>query len=150
MKKQIEKIARNLSILLFIAMLLGCNFNEKKTDPTIYRAINGKDTAVISLSTAENRFWGQYEIRYSKMGKDSGDVRGEIIGDTLRGVYKYISYGGSWKKAPIALLKKNDKLILGKGVASSLMDMPIYMSDVPIDYNNSIFIFEEVKKSDKK
>lgn len=146
MKKQIEKIARNLSILLIIVMLFGCDFNEKKTEATLYQAINGKDTAVILLSTAENRFWGQYEIRYSKMGKDSGDVRGEIIGDTLRGVYKYISYGGSWKKAPIALLKKNDKLILGKGVASSLMDMPIYLSDVPLDYNNSKFIFEEIKK----
>jgi hypothetical protein len=151
MYKKKRKIANTITLFtLLLVSIYGCNFREKKEKNTFYRAINGKDTAILSLSTYENRFWGQYEIRYGKMGKDSGEVRGEFIGDTLRGVYNYISYGGSLKQAPIALLKKNNKLLLGKGFVSSLMDMPIYVPEIPIDYTNSEFVFEEIKKSEKK
>lgn len=131
------------------SLLYGCGFN-KKEKKEFYRAINGKDTAFLSLSSSENRFWGQYEIRYGKTGKDSGQVRGEYIGDTLRGVFKFLSFGGSLKQAPIALWKKDNKLILGKGVVSSLLDMPIYMTEVPIDYKNPEFVFEPIKEPSKK
>lgn len=152
MYNQIRK--ENKVIVLFSMLLLasiyGCDFKSKKEEYTTYRAINGKDTAVLSISIDKNRFWGRYEIIYGKMGKDSGEVRGEFIGDTLRGTYKFISFGGSKKQAPIAFLKKNNKLLLGKGVASSLMDMPVYMSDFPIDYNDPEFVFEEINISSKK
>lgn len=151
MYKKKRKITNTIILFtLLLVSIYGCNFREKKEKQAFYQAINGKDTAILSITAYENRFWGQYEIRYGKMGKDSGEVRGEFIGDTLRGVYNYISYGGSLKQAPIALLKKNNKLLLGKGVASSLMDMPIYVPEIPIDYNNSEFVFEEIKKSVKK
>jgi hypothetical protein len=151
MCKKKRNVANTITLFTFLLLsIYGCDFREKKEKSTFYRAINGKDTAIISLSTYENRFWGQYEIRYGKMGKDSGEVRGEFIGDTLRGVYNYISFGGSLKQAPIALLKKNNKLLLGKGVVSSLMDMPIYVHEIPIDYDNSEFVFEEINKSEKK
>lgn len=148
-----QKRNTTITIALFVILLVssyGCDLRKKKEKHSFYRAINGNDTAVLSLSTYNNRFWGIYEIYYGKVGKDSGEVRGEFIGDTLRGVYNYISYGGSFKQAPIALLKNKNKLILGKGVASSLMDMPIYMSEIPIDYDNSEFVFEEINKSEKK
>jgi len=151
MNQNKSKFTNNIILIaLFVVSIYGCDFREKKEKRTFYRAINGKDTAILSLSTLENRFWGKYEIRYGKMGKDSGEVRGEFIGDTLRGVYNYISYGGSLKQAPIALLKKNNKLLLGKGIVSSLMDMPIYVPEIPIDYTNSEFVFEEISKSVKK
>ena len=152
-EKRKNRIMTNINTLftiLLLSLLYGCNFKEKKEDRTFYRAINGKDTALLSLSINKNRFYGQYEIIYGKMGKDSGDVRGEIIGDSLRGVYNYVSYGGSWKKVPIAFLRKNNTLLLGSGVASSLLGMPIYLPEVPIDYNNSAFIFEEINKSVEK
>lgn len=150
MKKRIEANTTTLFTILLLFLIYGCDFKEKKEERSFYRAINDKDTAILSLSVVKNHFYGQYEIRYGEMVKDSGDVRGEIIGDTLRGVYNYISYGGSWKKVPIAFLRKNNKLLLGKGVASSLLGMPIYMPEVPIDYNDSEFIFEEINKSVKK
>ena len=151
MNKKKIKIANTINLFTILLLsLYGCDFRENKEKHSFYRAINGKDTAILSLTTYKNRFWGQYEIRYGKMGKDSGEVRGEFIGDTLRGAYNYISYGGSLKQAPIALLKKNNKLLLGKGGASSLLDMPIYVPEIPIDYDNSAFVFEEINKSEKK
>ncbi|WP_300098257.1 hypothetical protein [Flavobacterium sp.] len=134
-----------LSILVLTALLYSCNFNKKEA-PSIYRAMNKKDTAVLTLTIDKNRFYGQYEVKYGKIGKDSGSVRGEIIGDSLRGIYNYISYGGSWKKAPIALLKKNNQLLLGKGATTTLLDIPCFVPGIPIDYTNPEFVFEKMNK----
>ena len=134
--------------LLLAAFLYSCNLNKKES-PSIYRAIHNKDTALLSLSIDKNRFFGQYEVQYGKTGKDSGSVRGEIIGDSLRGLYTYISYGGSWKKVPIAFLKKDNTLILGKGATTTLLDMPCFVPGVPIDYTNPDFIFEKIKSVKK-
>lgn len=141
-----NNVSTNTIILLLIfTLLFACDLKKTKNNYTYYRAVNGKDTAFLKLGKDQNRFWGQYEIRYGKMGKDSGSVRGEFLGDTLRGTFSYLSFGGNWKKTPIALLKKNDTLLLGKGVAAILMDMPIYLPEIPIDYSNPEFIFEKIK-----
>jgi hypothetical protein len=58
--------------------------------------------------------------------KDSGYVRGKIVGDTLLGAYYYKSYGGLGLSKPIALLMKEDKLLLGSGVQSSVLGLFFY------------------------
>lgn len=136
--------------LLFGLLLYSCGPKDKLAKPTLYQAINGSDTARLKLNLDQDRFYGQFERLYGKMGKDSGDVRGAIKGDSLQGVYTYISFGGSWKKAPFALLKKNKKLLLGQGVESILLGEPCYLPGVPIDYDSSGFIFEEITQSKKK
>ncbi|MNL75039.1 hypothetical protein D3C87_2007750 [compost metagenome] len=67
-------------------------------------------------------------------------------GDTLRGDFHFISNGGSWKRIPIALLKKDNKLILGKGIVGTYFNLPLFIPEIPIEYNNSEFIFEKVDK----
>ncbi len=155
MKLSVSKnnlLTNTIIFFLIFTLLFACDLKKTKNNYTCYRAVNGKDTAYLKLGKDQNRFWGNYEIRYGKTGKDSGDVRGEFLGDTLRGTFSYLSFGGNWKKTPIALLKKNNTLILGKGVAAILMDMPIYLPEIPIDYSNPEFIFEEIKpkKMDKE
>lgn len=150
MKKLTPFPAITIGIFLLGSLIVGCARKENQPEPTLYLAINGKDTAILALHIDQDRFYGQYEIRYGKMGKDSGDIRGIIKGDSLHGVYTYISYGGSWKKAPIALLKKNNKLLLGKGVAAILLGEPCYLPEVSVDYINSEFIFEKIKNPLKK
>jgi hypothetical protein len=135
--------------LLFGLLLYSCGPKDKLAKPTIYQAINGIDTARLKLNLDQDRFYGQFERQYGKMGKDSGDVRGAIKGDSLQGVYTYISFGGSWKKAPFALLKKDNKLLLGKGIEAILLGEPCYLPGVPIDYDSSGFIFEEIAPSPK-
>jgi hypothetical protein len=60
---------------------------------------------------------GKYEIFYGhKTMKDSRICTGgKIVGDTLLGAYYYKSYGGLGLSKPIALLMKEDKLLLGSG-----------------------------------
>lgn len=137
-----------MRLALFLCVLIvSCNSkeNKEKYNHKIYQAINNKDTAVFDVKINNKRFYGRYEISRYGYGKDSGDVRGDLRGDTLRGDYYFISFGGNWKRVPIALLKKDNKLFLGKGVIGTYFNLPCFVPEVPIEYNNSEFVFEEIK-----
>jgi hypothetical protein len=149
-KYMLGKVINGL-ILLLVFLFIGCNSKEKNfnSDRHIYQAIHNKDTAILSISITKTRFHGQYEIRYDRFGKDSGDVRGDIKGDTFRGDFHYFSFGGGMKRVPLALLRKQNKLYLGKGVIGTYFNLPCFVPDVPIDYNNSNFVFELLPESSK-
>lgn len=141
-----NKIA--ITFLFFVSILIiSCNSKENKEEyqEFTYRAIHQKDTAILKLNINDKRFFGRYEILYHQIGKDSGDVRGDIKGDTLRGDYHFISNGGSWKRIPLALLKKDKKLILGNGVIGTYMNLPCFIQGT-LNYNDPTFVFEEIKK----
>ena len=135
-------------IFILFVFVISCNSKEdkEKYDRAFYRAVNGKDTAILDLKMNNKRFYGRYEVTYHKFGKDSGDVRGDMRGDTLRGDFHYISNGGSWKRIPIALLKNDDKLILGEGVIGTYFNLPLFVPEIPIEYKNSKFIFEKMEE----
>ncbi|MCD0469796.1 hypothetical protein [Flavobacterium sp. JAS] len=140
---------KSLSFLVVIlTFLISCNSKEDKSqyNHIVYRAVNNKDTAILVININDKRFYGRYEILYHKIGKDSGDVRGDIKGDTLRGDFHFISNGGSWKRTPLALLKKENKLYQGKGVIGTYFNLPCFVPDQPIEYDKSEFVFEEVRK----
>lgn len=141
-----KKTKTILSVVLGI-LLFSCNSKEgkEKYQQSLYRAIHNKDTAILAINMNDKRFFGRYEISHYGVGKDSGEVRGDIKGDTLRGDYHYLTFGGSWKRVPLALLKKDNKLFLGKGVVGTYFNLPCFVPDVPIEYHNSAFIFEEIK-----
>lgn len=149
-----KNVLPNLIILFFIllvSLLYGCNKENKfKKKESFYRAINGNDTAFLSLSFTQTHFTGLYEIRYGTLGKDSGDIRGKISGDTLIGLYNYKTYGGNNNIIPIALLRRGDKIYWGKGLAMSLMNIHFFSKDVAMDYDNSEFVFEKINKEEEK
>nr|WP_294781328.1 hypothetical protein [uncultured Flavobacterium sp.] len=134
-------------LLFFFLLFISCNSKEdkEKYNHELYRAVNKKDTAILDIHINNKRFYGRYEISRYRFGKDSGDVRGDLKGDTLRGDYHFISFGGNWKRVPLALLKKDKKLFLGKGVIGTYFNLPCYVPEVPIDYKNPEFIFERVE-----
>ena len=137
------------SLFLFSMVILffSCNSKEdkEKYNHVTYRAIHNKDTAILSIHINDKKFYGRYEISHYKIGKDSGNVRGNIKGDTLRGDFHYITFGGGWKRIPLALLKKDKKLVLGNGVIGSYMNLPLFVPEIPIEYDNSGFVFEKIK-----
>lgn len=141
-------LKKNLIISLLFVFIISCNSKEEKNkyNRMLYRAVSGNDTAILDININDKRFFGRYEIIYHQLGKDSGDVRGDLRGDTLRGDFHYISNGGSWKRIPLALLKKENTLLLGKGVIGTYFNLPCFVPGVPIEYNNSEFVFEKVEK----
>ncbi|WP_281309899.1 hypothetical protein [Flavobacterium flavigenum] len=132
---------------VLFAFLISCNSKEEKDryNHFVYRAVNNKDTAILAIHMSDKRFYGRYEIAYYEIGKDSGDVKGDIKGDTLRGDFHYISNGGGWKRVPIALLKKENKLLLGNGVIGTYMNLPCFLPGT-LNYDETKFIFKEIKK----
>lgn len=137
-----------IMLVIFYAGVLSCADSKEKGTSFSYRATNDKDTALLNFVKLEdNRFFGQYEIIYGGSRKDSGEIRGIISGDTIKGSFYYHPYGGGvLKRYPIALLKRKNKLLLGKGVISVYMGIPSFLKGDPIDYTNPEFVFEEVKK----
>jgi hypothetical protein len=134
--------------LAFAVIVFSCADGNNKEKQVYYRAIKDKDTALLNfIKLEDNRFYGQYEIRYGGFNKDSGEVRGIISGDTIKGSFYYQPYGGGvLKRYPIALLKRKKQLLLGKGVISVYMGIPSYLKGDPIDYSNPEFVFEEIKE----
>ena len=136
-----------VTVSLLFAFLMSCNSKEEKYkyNHIVYQAVNNKDTAILAIKINEKRFYGRYERSYYRNGKDSGDVRGEVRGDTLRGDFHYISNGGGWKREPLALLKKENKLFLGSGVMGTYMSLPCFLPGT-LNYKNPEYIFKEAKK----
>lgn len=146
-KKILMNIKSFLFLLLILVIIVSCNSKEDKNgyQEVLYRAVNNKDTAILAINISDKRFFGRYEISYYKVGKDSGDVRGDINGNTLRGDFHFISNGGSWKRVPLALLKKENKLILGNGVVGTYMNLPCFINGT-LNYKDPKFVFEEIKE----
>lgn len=154
-KKHRQTAARTITLLTILLAFLcySCDSKTKKFEEnyTFYRAVNGKDTALLAIAENKTHFYGRYEIQYEGTMKDSGEVRGKIMGDTLQGDYYYKPYGGGkWKRVPIALLKKDRKLLLGRGVTITYMNIPRYTSGVPIEYSDPKFTFETIQKAAQK
>ncbi|WEK17757.1 MAG: hypothetical protein P0Y49_13215 [Candidatus Pedobacter colombiensis] len=137
--------------LLFSGMIFilsGCDNNaaDSNAAKTLYRSINKDDTATLKIKLTDKEFYGQFEINYHGAYKDSGDVTGAVKGDTLKGTYRFQHYGiETWHITPIALLKKDGKLIMGEGALEIYMNMPYFKKNVPINYQNPRFVFEKVR-----
>ena len=142
-KKSIVKKLFFIATVIFL--LHSCNKKENKTFKKFYKASKGDSTAFLSLVFTKNTFYGEYEIQYGLLGKDSGAVRGNRHGDTLRGDFCYRSYGGDIKRAPFVVLESNEKLKLGSGLVSTYMTIPFYMKGT-LEFKDSNFLFEPIEK----
>ena len=134
-------VSQGILMLFILALTYGCKKNDIKNYRTFYYAVHESDTAILSIGTHKDRFFGQYEIYYGNRSvKDSGNVEGTISGDTLRGKFRYRAFGGTINVKPIIFLKQQEKLILGSGVTAIFMNIPYYMPGT-IEFENSKFTF---------
>ena len=128
----------------WVVMLISCFLYSCKSEDVkprqFYKATNKEGIALLSLTLEDNRFYGQYKIQYSTAVIDSGEVRGVIVGDTLQGRFKYISYGGSQVLKPFLLLKRGDTLKLGSGSAYTYLEIPYFLPQ-SIRFKDSDFQF---------
>jgi len=127
--------------------ICSCSDNsvEQSNAKTLYRAISKNDTATFKINLTDKEFFGQLEINYHGLYKDSGDATGIVKGDELRGTYRFQHYGvEAWHKAPIALLKKDGKLIMGEGAMEIYMNIHYFKKNIPINYKDPKFVFEKM------
>lgn len=137
------------TILFITFVFILCSCSNQNENEKYYRAVSldKKDTAYLKLSEFENQFIGKFLIQYSDKTFDLGDVTGEIIGDTLKGKFKYISRRNSKFTKPFAILKTKDGLKLGNGMVSYYAQIPFYASG-SIQFSDSLFFFKPINKND--
>lgn len=144
---------RNVCFIFLMILVSSCQTDKKKfvDTPKHYMAINDRDTAHLRIVEEESEFHGSYEIIYGRSGKDTGVVSGKVVKDTLSGIFTYKPFGGGYEKTvPFAVLKKDNMLFLGRGIATSYLNIHYYTPNVPIDYSDSKFMFKEVINSNNK
>lgn len=133
-----------VSVVILIASC-GTPAADINGEKVLYSAVDKTDTARLNIILTDKVFEGQYEISHDGVYKDSGDVNGVVKGDTLKGTFHYQSYGiKKWYRIPIALLKKEEKLIMGTGSMQIYMNMTFFNKKIPIDYQHPKFVFERV------
>lgn len=120
----------------------------KKPDATVkkecFLALDGLDSAKLDLETsASGKVSGRLFIRYDKQRTNDGQVSGAYRGDTL-----FVDYGfkvgkndPANYKNPLALLKKDGKLIMGVGQIVTTLGKSYFAKDKPIDFEKGRFIF---------
>lgn len=139
------KLIKILCLCLILNLCSCAGTNPDRDQPKeFYKAVNRADTATLRLNLTDKAFYGQFEINYHGAYKDSGGVTGIIKGDTLRGTYRFQHYGiEKWHSMPIALLKKNNRLIMGEGLMEIYMGMYYFKKNTTINYQNPRFVFEK-------
>ncbi|MEW5675094.1 hypothetical protein ABGT15_02150 [Flavobacterium enshiense] len=133
-----------LMFLITLGFITSCEL--RKPEQRFYKATAKNNVALLSLSIDDNQFYGQYKVRYSENIIDSGEVRGVLDGDTLRGRFKYLSYGGVKEVKPFLLLRRGDTLKLGNGVAYTYMKIPYYIPK-SIEFRDSNFQFLPISEA---
>lgn len=141
----------NLALIVLVSLASCGNTESKKTaakvvgKPACYVAISGLDTAYLNLNSTEaGKVEGNLLIKY--MGKDQniGTIAGKFNGDTLFVDYTF-TLGETDKpiyKNPLALLKKDNQLILGVGQIETTLGRSYFVKGMPINFERGKFTFE--------
>ena len=110
-------------------------------------AADQKDTANLSLSTfGDGKVRGHLLISFLDKGKNDGEVEGVYRGDTLFLDYTF-KIGTTNKtvyKNPLALLKKENELVLGVGQIETSLGRSYFVKGKPISFEKGRFVFTPV------
>ena len=135
---------KHLLVLAVLFLLTACKSDASKQQK-FFTATDSKRTSLLVLSVKNNQFYGQYKVQYAESIIDSGEVRGVVIGDTLKGRFTYLSYGGSQEVKPFLLLKSGDTLKLGSGSVYTYLKIPYYIQE-SIQFKEDDFQFLPIEE----
>ena len=125
---------------------------EKIVSSECYKAIYENDTIDLKLNTLKNgKLAGDMIMKVAPSTVRKGEVAGEFHGDTLFIDYTFTDEATKNKtfKNPMALLKKDNQLILGNGTMQTTMGVTYLVKDKPIDFERVKYKFEKTECSDK-
>jgi hypothetical protein len=137
--------------LTLIVIFASCNNDpsiEEQMDKkytACYIAVSDKDTAWLTLDTSKYEPIGLLEFNYSAQKRRYlGQFKGTKHGDTIKGHFDFrVNKVDKWYRNPVALLKRDGKLVMGVGEFVTIWGMPEFDLKVPIDFEKGRFVFEE-------
>ena len=135
-----------------LSFFIGCNTKPtveeqmKKENTICYRAVSKTDTGWLKIDTATYQKLGTLDFNYpGEKRLYEGQFKGAMIGDTLKGHYDFkVNKVDKWYRNPVALLKRDGKLIMGVGTFSMVWGSGYFDEKIPINYEKGRFIFEQI------
>jgi hypothetical protein len=126
--------------------------DEKPISVTCYRALYENDTLELKINTLKgDKITGDMAMKLFEMPVKSGKIEGKFHGDTLFVDYTFIQGTNERKlfKNPMALLKKDNELILGSGKIETYLGRSYFAKGTPIDFEKVKYKFTTVDCVDK-
>lgn len=151
---------KKLNLFCFLLISIGftsCNNKEKAAEkaenaekPTTVQCYQSKyENDSISLkinSFKDGKVTGDMIMKIADMPEKTGQINGEFRGDTLFVDYSF-SEATSKKtiyKNPMALLKRQNELVLGNGQIETYLGRSYFKKGEPIDFDNVKYKFTAV------
>lgn len=125
---------------------------EKPVSESCYKALYENDTINLKINTLKNgKVAGDMVMKIMDMPVKTGKIMGEFHGDTL--FVDYTFYQGTYEKKiyknPMAMLKKDNELVLGSGKIETYLGRSYFAKDTPIDFEKVKYRFTAVDCVDK-
>jgi len=146
-KNRLSLLSISLVLILFSSCKQQTAIKTKMDNKytVCYMSIDKADTAWLKIDTSEKNILGEMKFNYANKNYYEGPIKAVIKGDTLRGNFSFrLNHVDKWYKNPIALLKKDDALIMGVGEVMTLWGSGYFDKNVPIDYDKGRFVFGKV------
>jgi hypothetical protein len=125
---------------------------EKPISVACYKALYEKDTLELKINTLKDgKITGDMVMTIIDIPKKIGIIKGEFRGDTL--FVDYTFHEGTKENKvfnnPMAMLKKDNQLILGNGKILTYLGRSYFAKDTPIDFDRVKYKFTPVDCIDK-
>lgn len=120
---------------------------EKPISIACYKSLYENDTIDLTLNTLKNgKITGTMVMKIENMPEKVGEVAGKFNGDTLFVDYTFIQGTNNKRifKNPMAMLKKENELILGSGKIETYLGRSYFVKDVPIDFEKVKYKFTTI------
>lgn len=152
-----KKISYASLIFISATILFSCNGNstsqEKSTEEqhelkepsadinsiTCYSLNNGKDTILMKIKIDNGQVSGDLMYHYFEKDKNTGTLKGQMIGDTLLGTYIFMSEGKESVR-PVAFLKNGNEMIEGYGNIDSTTGESDLTDRSAIEFDNKFIL----------
>lgn len=125
---------------------------EKPIRIACYKSVYENDTIDLTLNTLKNgKITGIMVMKIENMPEKVGEVAGKFNGDTLFVDYTFIQGTNNKRifKNPMAMLKKENELILGSGKIETYLGRSYFVKDVPIDFEKVKYKFTTIDCPEK-
>lgn len=125
--------------------------DEKPVSVECYRALYENDTIELKVNTLKDgKITGKMVMKVFERAVKNGDIVGSFHGDTLLVDYSFTQgLNKTTFKNPMALLKKDNELIMGSGKIETYLGRSYFAKETPINFDKVKYKFSKVECMDK-
>lgn len=139
---------RSLWLIMIALMAFACGSSKEKQEELkkplgsrCYQYTDGRDTILLSFQEENSLILGELEYKFAEKDRNSGGIRGMVIGDTIFAEYDFYSEGKKSMRE-VAFLKKDSVLLEGYGKTVMVNDRQVFEDKKAIQYDSKIYLSE--------